>query len=87
MLLRITAKRQITIPLHVLDQMGVAQATGCNSYQAPPATSSVHGASTTRAYARCRGRFRTSIHRFTSTHSATGPTTWSCETDSTSCRS
>ena len=36
MLLKITYKRQMTFPAHVLDAMGVGlYATGCNSYQAP----------------------------------------------------
>ena len=81
MIVKITAKRQVTLPAHVLDEMAVAQATGFNSYQAPTDTFSVPGASTTRAWELYGRRFRGAIRPSTSAHSATSPMTQLCGTD------
>ena len=49
MLITITSKYQITLPAHILDTMGVGQATRFSSYQVPTVTSSGPDTSTTRA--------------------------------------
>ena len=52
MIVKITSKRQVTLPAHVLDAMGVGPGDRrCNSYQVPTDTFSGPGALTTRAWA------------------------------------
>ena len=81
MIVKITTRRQVTRLAHVPDAMGVGQATGCNSYQAPTDTFSGPGASTTRAWELYGRRFRGAIRPSTSAHSVISPTTQLYETD------
>ena len=78
---KITAKRQVTLPAHVLDEMAVAQATGFNSYQASRDTFSGSGALTSRAWELYGRRFRGAIRPSTSAHSVIIPTIQIYETD------
>ena len=82
MQLRITSKRQVTIPAHVLEAMGVGpQTTSSNSHQVPATTCYVRGASTARASERCERRLLTASYRSTSAHSATIPITRLCDSN------
>ena len=71
MFVKVTAKHQPTSS----KTWTQAQATSCNSYQAPTDTFSGPGASTTRAWELFGGRFRGAIRPSTSAHSVRSPTT------------
>ena len=75
MLVKITAKHQITLPAHVFDAMDVGAGDSYNSYQAPTDTFSGPGASTTRPWELYGRRFRGAIRPSTSGHSASSPMT------------
>ena len=76
MLVKVTAKHQVTLPAHVLEDDGRRRRRpGSNSYQAPTDTFSGPGASTTRASELYGRRFRGAIRPSTSGHSVSSPIT------------
>ena len=81
MIVKITSKRQVTLPAHVLDAMGVGQGDRLQLLEHPDGFLLRPGTSTTRAWEPCGRRFRGAIRPSTSAHSATSPMTQLCGTD------
>ena len=81
MLVKITAKRQITLPAHVLEDMDVGAGDQLQLIPGPDGYLLRPGASTTRAWELYGRRFRGAIRPSTSAHSVIIPTIQLYETD------
>ena len=81
MIVKITSKRQVTLPAHVLDTMGVGPG---DTLQLIPSPDGFLLRPRRIDYSRwepCGSRFRGAIRPSTSAHSATSPMTQLCGTD------
>lgn len=81
MLLRITSKRQITLPAHVLDATGVGPGDNIELIETPDGYLLRRGASTARASELSAGGFQTATHRSTFSHSASSPMIRLCDSN------
>jgi len=85
MLLKITAKHQVTIPARVLDAMGVGPGDTLELTETPEGFIIRPRRIDYSRLGTLRGRFLSPVRRFISAHSATSPMTRLCGTDSRRC--
>ena len=75
MIVKITSKRQVTLPTHALDAMGVGPGDTHELIESPDGYCCAQDVSTPRAWAACGTRFRTATRRLASAHSERSPMT------------